>query len=106
MKRKNWCMRDRQCWDFHPIHKKLGKPSLFPTDETDVGGLFTVNARKLGILVHLLLPTACEKPKWKLFGEDLEFGLGTTYNKCLYHGFEVRLDPTRFCIKCQEILGQ
>lgn len=88
------------------LYEQLDKPTLFSTSDTDVGGLFTVRAHKLGIPVRLLMPTACDVPKWKLYGDKLEFGLGTTFGSCLYHGFEARNDASRFLAKCKQILSK
>lgn len=87
-------------------YKKLKKPTLFCTDKTDVGGLFTIRAMENNVPIKLLRPTSCEQLLWKLEGPNLEFGLGTTFDNSLYHAFESRNGVERFIKKCNEIIAQ
>lgn len=71
----------------------------------DVGGHFTKLARASGVPVMLLPPTSFDPPaKWRLYGEEPEWGLNCTFAGSFFHALEFRFHPERFIAKAKEVL--
>lgn len=75
-------------------YARLGFPSFLNTSRGDTGEELTYRAESAGIKVHLIYPTRCQKPLWKLRGDRIEFGEGTFYGmdgiEMFYHQFHAR----------------
>lgn len=67
----------------------IGKPSARCDADFDVAQRITVAARGFDVGIEYLWPTEVLMPKWKL-GADKTFGIGTTYDDCVFHLFESR----------------
>ena len=67
----------------------IGRPSARCDADFDVAQRITVAARGLDVGIDYLWPTDVAVPKWKL-GNDKMFGIGTTYDNCVFHLFESR----------------
>lgn len=68
----------------------LGSPDLSRNREFDAGENLTVEARRQGMPVELVMPCATLLPRWALANRGV-FGIGTFYGDCEYfHLFESR----------------
>ena len=86
-------------------YKRMGRPSFAATDRGDVAAELSYSVS--GERLYLLPPISVEFPKWKL-ANGKEFGYGTNYADCIYHGFESRFqsESTKmFLNKCLEVLN-
>lgn len=85
----------------------LGSPDMNEGSFWDVGGLLTMSAKFQGeVKIRYWYPTSVETPKWKLYNKGM-FGLGTIYNKMVYHAFESRLGESNnsFVQKCNLVIN-
>lgn len=74
----------RRTWE------QLGSPDLSRNREFDAGENLTVQARRQGVPVELVMPCATLVPRWALAHRGV-FGIGTFYGDCEYfHLFESR----------------
>lgn len=75
----------KSTWD------QLGSPSLERSKAFDAAEAISVEARKAGCGLELVMPTSCLIPKWALSNQGV-FGIGTFYGQCeFFHLFESRL---------------
>lgn len=88
--------------------KELNYPDLKMTSDMDAGQNLTEQIRINGGNIKYWWPTDIEEVQWNLYHpEHTKFGLGTTYNDCIYHAFFSRFDlANRFVIKCKSILPE
>ena len=79
----------------------------FP-DAVDGGQLLSEEVVRQGGELIFWWPTHIEEEKWPLYhSEHNRFGLGTTYNDCIYHAFYSRNNLSdRFLDKCKHVLGE
>ena len=90
------------------VYWNLNSPDMNDGAIWDVGGLLTMVARfQREVNIRFWYPSSVEVPKWNLY-KKCKFGLGTTYEKLVYHAFESRLGESdnAFVKKCNEILKQ
>lgn len=88
------------------IYKQLKYPSFAAGPMNDVGGLLTLRAHELNVPVHMMKVSDVVKPMWQL-SDGRYFGIGTTYEKSIFHAFESRMnDKARkmFIEKCQDVI--
>ena len=70
--------------------ERLGRPDMRSSGQVDAGQNLTLAARREGVPVDLLYPSACLVPRWPLAGRGL-FGTGTFYGQAdMFHLFEGR----------------
>ncbi len=88
--------------------KELDYPDMNMTEDMDAGQNLTEQIIKNGGNVKYWWPTDIEEAQWDLYHpEHTKFGLGTTYNDCIYHAFFSRFDlADRFIVKCKSILPE
>ena len=87
-------------------YRRLGSPSFAETARGDVGEELTYRAEAAGVQTEMLWPTHCGKPMWDLTG-GRRFGIGTTYERGVYHQFFARSgDGADFIRKCMGVLGE
>lgn len=86
--------------------KQLNYPDSNNTESIDVWQNITDKSIEQNIRIKYWWPTSIEEEKWYLHHPiHNKFGLGTTYNDCIYHAFYSRTDNSdRFLNKCKEIL--
>lgn len=91
--RRLWCMAN--------------KPSCKATYDGDVAQMLTDTWNYRNLPVNLLRVTDFEEAKWDLPGFPMSYGIGTTYDDCIYHLFEVRdnINVERFVKKAKEVLS-
>jgi len=72
------------------VWEALGRPDMRSSAEHDAGEALSLEARKRGVGLHLMKPTACVIPKYALGREGI-FGIGTFYgDNDFFHLFESR----------------
>jgi hypothetical protein len=86
--------------------EQIKKSNAFP-DAVDAGQHLSEEVSKNGGKLKFWWPTHIEEEKWDLFHpQHPRFGLGTTYNDCIYHAFYSRNNLSdRFLDKCKAILA-
>lgn len=96
------------CMSFlNETYKALGSPTFLETTRGDVGEELTYRWQENHKSVYLLWPSDVRVPKWNLFDNFVQFGLGTTYEGLFYHAFCARGDEGQalFTDKCRNVLG-
>jgi hypothetical protein len=85
--------------------EQIKKSNDFP-DAVDAGQNLSEAVAQYGGKLKFWWPTHIEEDKWPLFHADHpRFGLGTTYDDCIYHAFYSRNNLSdRFLDKCKTIL--
>ena len=75
-------------------------------DAVDAGQNLSEAVVQYGGKLKFWWPTHIEEDKWPLFHSDHpRFGLGTTYDDCIYHAFYSRNNLSdRFLEKCKTVL--
>ncbi len=91
------------------VYYAAGQPTFEATVRADCAGELTIACREQGIPVRCIMPTHVVVPKYRL-GDEIKFGLGTTYGRLIYHAFESTykqnvLSQNLFITKCKEVLG-
>lgn len=72
------------------VWEQLGRPDMRSCSGYDAGEALSLEARRQGVALHLLKPTACVIPKYALGHEGI-FGIGTFYGENdFFHLFESR----------------
>jgi hypothetical protein len=89
------------------VYVELGSPSFMETHRGDVGEELTYCWQEHQKAVYMLWPSDVQVPKWDLFDNFVQFGLGTTYEGQFYHAFCARSSEGQsiFLDKCNSILG-
>lgn len=78
------------CMAFSKKHYiDLGSPTFNATDRGDIGEELTYRWHEKEQTVAYFWPSQVEKPLWTLFN-DVQFGIGTTYDNLFYHFFCIR----------------
>jgi hypothetical protein len=87
--------------------EQIKKSNDFP-DAVDAGQHLSEVVSEKGGKLKFWWPTHIEEEKWPLFHpEHPRFGLGTTYNDCIYHAFYSRSNLSgRFLEKCKSVLAE
>lgn len=96
-----WCAINRHQWI------AANRPSAKATRVCDVAQNWTDAFGMSRQKIELLPVTDCEQPKWNFPGMPLGFGIGTTYDRGVYHLFESRADQNigKFVSKCEAVLN-
>ena len=72
------------------VWESLGCPDMRSSSGHDAGEALSLEARRKGVALHLMKPTACVIPKYALGREGI-FGIGTFYgDNDFFHLFESR----------------
>lgn len=103
--------------------EKIGKPSAFESNRSDVLEEYTWAAESHGVSVDLVMPLRYDvspqryewekdqPPYWALADGMPVYGMGTTYGRdgkdLFYHNFQIRMpgQQERFWTKCEEVLN-
>ena len=88
------------------VYTFLGKPSFLETYRSDCGEEISYIAREKGVEVKYINFSHCIKPMWHL-RDDIEFGIGSTYENLVYHNFQARVPSNLplFIEQCSKILN-
>lgn len=86
--------------------KKLDYPDMSAVDDMDSGHNLTKQIIEADGNLKFWWPTSIEEEKWNLYhSTHTRFGLGTTFNNTVYHGFESRNSlGDNFINKCRLLL--
>ena len=84
---------------------EFGAPTFNATARGDIGEELTYRWHERDGMVAYFWPSQVEKPLWKLFN-DVDFGLGTTYENLFYHFFCIREEKAQsiFVERCKMFL--
>ena len=89
------------------LYNELGRPSSATTPSLDCSARISEQCYRKHKPMLLLPVSDCVIPKWKLTGDWLEFGVGTTYAGMIYHQYEIRYKQNQpmFIGKCDDVLN-
>lgn len=90
------------------VIKKIDNINFFSNDYCDVGQQFTYDCTRNNIFVNFLNITDCQIPQWRLGNTNKMFGIGTTYDDCIFHQFCIRdtKQQINFINKCKKIIHE
>jgi len=104
-------------------YDKIGRPSAYPNERSDVLEEYTFAAKEKGVRIDLALPLRYDEapvryswekdtdPFWKLADGMPNYGIGTTYGDKIgdlfYHQFQIFVgdSQSKFWKRCESILG-
>jgi hypothetical protein len=90
------------------MYKTLGSPSFKAGPYGDVAQALTDTWRWRGVPVELIPVTGFEIAEWDLPGKPQSYGVGTTFDNCIYHLFKSREQENieRFVRKCNGVVDE
>ena len=77
------------------VYRFYQRLSFVEDKYSDVAQRFTYDCESIGIPMDFLRVTSCADPRWRIGKTDIMFGVGTTYDKVIYHHFLIGREPWR-----------